>query len=1028
MKAERTDTLLLSDNITSFTFNRYDTTFYSNGNLLSVEHYQATEIDRQRQDIEWFSKKYYTQDGALRVDLGPDSLHLTPFKDNVDCYYGLKNQYGDTIYTAQFDHIEAFEDEFWLAYQGTRVTLMYKNGKIVSKLPMNNVTHLRNQQDNYKSYNLLRLHDAYDLNFWKNLSEHPQYFSFKSEGKYGVIDRNGLLILPPQYPEFESVDSLGNWFLVSEKKDHSDLEEFLQLVDRKGNYFLNKRYPWVCFTQSPDVFAFSTTAPADTTHWQYKGLIHQSGEVLLEPIYANVTQPFLQHKDNVYWIGKGQESFDYKGKRVFSNLIHGAYDAKNRRWLMPCAYENLSSFFGLDEYSDNDLFILEDTLTHKSGTVSFSGKVILPFVYDQIERLGGGSNICYVVQNGRYQIYDAERQRMRKDVYQYLRPQFFYEYNDSKFRGDYNASHGSRIAFFIAQKDNKWGVIDLNGTVIIPLIYDYLGKDDGLAFVKNNKGYIVNEYEFPMFRSEKVDKPYNSQQMLASYTLVGKGKYQQFILDSLNRVFLPPQYWRVEKRGSWEILEDSTKKWVILFPYNAQIEPFPFTNKIEYAQANHSLAILGLQESKGFEVVNRRTGQVYQTIRNGGFAVVDYRNGTYFLKADTQKIIATIEYDKRQRVCSDTLLMDDNNWRLYDSVGKALTTNVFRYPIQFQNGVGIGAVGDKFGVWRLDGSVVIPPQYDNARFEATYQRLVMYQNRGLKTWLLLFDRTGKLLVNAGRYDGISTFYGKYALVSLGDKTGLIDSLGTEIIAPTSLDNDQFNLMDSLNVVHHYIAQKEQEAERKGLTYSYGERIYSLPISINYKNAATLNPDSLALPNARRNHIWQYLLATQIGTFIKRADFKHIDRTNATKTYNIYREGCDRPETTDYLRHLFTDSLHISFALLSDSAAKSIFKNYWLTKNGWQQKQLSDILNLSRDNILKINDLLRQKIKKLEDEEIDCGESTSFVERTRTTFLSHKEGISFYFTSIGYEKDSNRRFYYVPILLTWSELKPFLTPQ
>ena len=70
-------------------------------------------------------------------------------------------------------------------------------------------------------------------------------------------------------------------------------------------------------------------------------------------------------------------------------------------------------------------------------------------------------------------------------------------------------------------------------------------------------------------------------------------------------------------------------------------------------------------------------------------------NGTYFLKADTQKIIATIEYDNRPRVCADTFLIDDNDCRLYDSVGKSLTTNVFRYPIQFQNGVGIGASNNK---------------------------------------------------------------------------------------------------------------------------------------------------------------------------------------------------------------------------------------------------------------------------------------------------------------------------------------------
>ena len=67
--------------------------------------------------------------------------------------------------------------------------------------------------------------------------------------------------------------------------------------------------------------------------------------------------------------------------------------------------------------------------------------------------------------------------------------------------------------------------------------------------------------------------------------------------------------------------------------------------------------------------------------------------------------------------------------------------------------------------------------------------------------------------------------------------------------------------------------------------------------------------------------------------------------------------------------------------------------------------------------------MREKLKKLANQEIDCGESSSFVERTQNAFLCHSEGISFYFTSdksdAGYGE-----FHYVPILLTWGELKAF----
>jgi WG containing repeat len=366
-----------------------------------------------------------------------------------------------------------------------------------------------------------------------------------------------------------------------------------------------------------------------------------------------------------------------------------------------------------------------------------------------------------------------------------------------------------------------------------------------------------------------------------------------------------------------------------------------------------------------------------------------------------------------------------------------LTVNVLRYPIKFVQGVGIGAVGDKFGVWRADGTTIAPPQYKNARFVADYKRIVLYQNIGLKNWLQLIEpQTGKTLIGTGRYDGISEFYTDYALVSLGEKIGLVDTNGREIVAPISLQNDAYNLMDSLNK-----ASKRSEQHLMGYTDFEGFNPFQeMPINIsrNYLSPPDLgdtslestSPDSLNLPNALRNRVWHYLLETQVERVIKRADVSKIERAEAFKTYNsykVYQQVSNYKSPTNTLRHLFADSLYIAFALVSDSAAKSIFKNYWQTKTGWQPKQLSDILNLNRDNILKINDLMRQKIKQLENKDIDCGESTSFVERAENAFLAHAKGISFYFTSSKNNYGDNQ-VSYVPILLTWAELKAFRTPQ
>ena len=237
---------------------------------------------------------------------------------------------------------------------------------------------------------------------------------------------------------------------------------------------------------------------------------------------------------------------------------------------------------------------------------------------------------------------------------------------------------------------------------------------------------------------------------------------------------IPPQYRSINKTSDWNLLENEQKERLLLFPRSAIVLPFPFKNQLLWARDGNPLGILSNKKRTYFEVVNLKTQQIYHRINAGGVAIDDKLN-TYFVKTDTP--ILTKHYLK-YGISRDTFGLDDDNWQMFDSLGKPLTINTFRYPFRFHKGIGVGAVGDKFGVWRSDGTTIVPPQYDNARLNLSDNKVILYQQIGLKNWMLLAKaQTGKILIAAGRYDGISEFYGKYALVSLGEKVGLVDTLG-----------------------------------------------------------------------------------------------------------------------------------------------------------------------------------------------------------------------------------------------------------
>ena len=1009
----------------------YDTTFYDNGQASTID--QATYTLKGGRN-KGFSRKEYAKNGSLRVASLPDSLFLTPFKDNVDCYYGLKNQRGDIVYPPKFEQIKEIStvsaNDLWQVEEGTKVVMMRKDGKVLSSIPMDNIEPMTSDKEYGRFEDDRPIPESTYNVLHGETSVLPTYFCFKKNNKFGIIDREGTLILPPQYPNFIRHDSAGTYFEITikdtaESKNNKN-NPFLTysedhaskrlVVDRNGKFLFDNRYPHVELTGLTPYFKFSNTPRTDTSRWFHLGLVDSSGAVLLNADYTSIR---LNRENRLFWVSKHKEPSLWYYRHPREGLC-GLFDPEKRTWVLDCIYRKDASSF------QSDIIILTNMQTHKHGVVSLSGQIVLPFVYDTIifSKEGG---LWAMVQNGRYQLYDVEKQALSPTIYQHLAPIRFWVRN---FNDEKRNAYSPNINLFIAQKNDKWGLIHLDGSVIVPLTYDYAGEsdgNDGTALVKDNQATIFSDWLFPLPDPDKnVERDeFHNRPRILSFNLKGDTTNKIFAVNADNRVLYPPQYKIVKHETSWTLLENDAKERLLLFPESEKTVPFPYKNHLLWASGDCLLGVLYDENKQAYDIVNFKTQEHYQTI-TGGAVAIESKSGTYFVKTDTPVVHPMLNWSDLPRVSRDTFLIDDNNWKMFDAQGKPLTTNTFRYPILFLGGgdigVGVGAVGDKFGVWRTDGSAVVPPQYKNARLCENYRRIALYQNMGLKTWLQLIDLTGKTLINTGRYDGISEFYGDYALVSLGDKIGLVDTNGREIIAPMSLQNDTYNLVDSLTQAARRFQKTLKNSFRRNA-------VYQQPfINIWQPQLAELSPDSLNVSQAVRNQLWHFLLETQVEMHIQRADVRKIQRAYPLKTYNeykLYLEDTRSKVPTNSLRHLFADSLHISFALTSDSAAKSIFKNYWKTKTDWETKRLSDILNLSRDNLLKINDLMREKLKKLEGKDIDCGESTSFIERTQNTFLAHAKGISFCFTSDKKDAGGYRAFHYVPVLLTWAELKAFL---
>ena len=508
----------------------YDTVFYTDGRILSVQ-YCKQYISRASYS-ELYKGTYYRKDGSLFMDVLPDSLILKPFIEAVNGYFGLKNRQGDTIYPSKFEELYNLSWNLWSPKQGTHFFMMRQDGKIMTQTPMDEIfaVNLRTDLGGLQSAGYK---ESDQLSFYQILQTYPQYFSFQLGDKFGLIDRQGTVILPPQYPRFIGQDAAAAFFevLFSDTTSTTIMDNTRTIINRQGKYLFEKRFPYMELTERPNFFRFSNTIKTDTSQAFNVGLVNLSGEILLDAIYDNID---ANPSTGLFWVAKGKETYDAFGQKEYWKPTYGLFDPVQKKWILPCIYH-----IGYQNGKSDP--ILRDGKTQKMGMVSASGQVLLPFIYDTIKQFMN-TNTCAVVQNGRYQIYDDIKRQFNKEIYQYLEPKTIdcYQY--------YYSSVGEEgTIFFIAQKNNKWGLIGFDGKVIVPFIYDYVGNTTNsiIAMVKDNHADILTSgwlFPLPQPDNEAEREELGKSLNFFTFNLVGDTTKQTFAVDSNNRVLHPPQY------------------------------------------------------------------------------------------------------------------------------------------------------------------------------------------------------------------------------------------------------------------------------------------------------------------------------------------------------------------------------------------------------------------------------------------------------------------------------------------------------
>jgi hypothetical protein len=1007
---------------------RYDTLFYANGNIFSIEISNNNSVS--------YGKKYFKKDGNLLKEEAPESERLIVFKDNLGCYYGLKTAKGDTIVKPTYEKIGKLGETFWAAEYNDKISLFYIDGT-PAKLFSSNIS-IASQfkiKGDFITDDTLTKHIREDL-----FIDNAEYFSYYENFDMGVFDNQGQVVIKPQHVDLMQL-CIGEQYFKFKK----NLEKGYQkgYLDRTGKPLFDNKYNNVLSAYCNDFFYINNDADLTYGHTNDEeignkysdggsisfddfegkpnalfGLGKADGTVLLKPKYcAMECLPYSTIFITSSEIKKGtfkEEDIGALGKEGSKWVNHSVYDAHAQRWLFDKKGHLVRE---RESYLE-----IKDIARKKYGILDFSGKFILPIEFDSISSCGENSNLNWVIKDGKYQKFQFKNNKIVFSPNKYDFLDAFGYHNDGR--------SGTNIYYFAAKKDGKWGIIDEEERIIKPFEFDYAsvygGYEGNILLVKKDRAYA---YDFESLPNERVSYhhigKYSTPDELGEYPIADNPN-QTIIINNIGKVVIPPQY-KVLQKGSYNFIlfEDDNKQKKLLNLNTSTIIDFPFDYNLEYFQENKPLIVVRNKTDNTLGLVSK-DGKIIAPCHHYGMQVSD-DSPVFFAKKEAPFIK---QKDEKIEICGDTLSIEDVGWKMYDFQGKLLNKTDFNLSISFYKGVGIGLQNRTFNLYKADGTLLRPFNtegvpidsslvFDNIRITEGSLHYVFYYRQGLNPLMMVTKPNGEIIVNGGRYENISPFYGKYALVQVGSKIGMIDWSGKEIIAPQDLRTYKDHFIDSLQIkdTSRYTKQELEYLKFVSLPFSFEE----------YNNADKfINPDSLNISVFEKAALWNLLLEQCVS--LMDGTEKDISRPKAYKSAEYFNEiSCRHAEKKNnslerirstYIGKSMASILFDKSRTFSDNLHE--FLNFHYKNGRWENLKLSGLLYLEGEKRQKLNDIVAQKIKNLTDAFIDCSDPSNFLRQVEDKWLVNKEGVSFYFDS---RRDYTTRSKIV--LLTWEELSPFL---
>lgn len=354
-----------------------------------------------------------------------------------------------------------------------------------------------------------KIFKQYDKKYWiENFK--GEFAKFSKDGYYGIINKNGEILLPLEYDEVLITDTL---FYANKYNENFIFDNKGKLIDkpvhdlflrRNGRNKVNFNYDQ--FNANEGVIKGNNII-FDNDFKEIKKLDCDRIYHFNEGISVVIKFTDLVNSNfNCGYINKKGEiilPIENRDCTLFSNgratfLKEGVYSIIDKNGSIIRTFNDKSS---LSRFSEGLCRICKE---RKCGFIDVNGDVVIPLIYDFVNDFRGG--FSKVIKNGLEIFINTSGKEFQEnkagfeDGYRFKRVnENFYVYENIlgdkifDFEGEIKSPH-YKNGLVIVEKSGKKGALDRVGTLTIPIIYDDLRIENGSVIAKEKeKVWILNK-------------------------------------------------------------------------------------------------------------------------------------------------------------------------------------------------------------------------------------------------------------------------------------------------------------------------------------------------------------------------------------------------------------------------------------------------------------------------------------------------------------------------------------------------------